>query len=347
MTTTFEEQLAKIKRQASVLENLDERAVELGVILPLLKQLGWDTEDLKQIYPQKPVPDASASKVDYDLRVNGASRVFIEVKRWRHILNDEDEDQLRGYCVEGKPSLATLTNGHQWRLYLPPSQRRPIRQFLVFNITDEPDQVETNFRQFLARDKMLTASTVKKTVEDARARFKKHETNAAVMKDLAGAWNELANHEDALEGIVAKLAEIYRIQATTEQVKQFIRENETLVSLVSKPPKPKPPRPTSFSLQVDGETPIVKPVKLSKGWNELLLGVCLLMHSRHPDDFERKVLEIPKWFSKSEKSFKHSQPIGHTGIYARWGGRVGIKKLCDEIEAIFGYPHKSLTIEEK
>ncbi len=64
MTTTFEEQLAKIKAQASVLENLDDRAVELGVILPLLKQLGWDTEDLTQIYPQKRVP--GAGKVDYE-----------------------------------------------------------------------------------------------------------------------------------------------------------------------------------------------------------------------------------------------------------------------------------------
>lgn len=40
MTKVFEDQLSKIKGQESVLEGLDERAVELGVILPLLKRIG-------------------------------------------------------------------------------------------------------------------------------------------------------------------------------------------------------------------------------------------------------------------------------------------------------------------
>ena len=169
MTKTFEEQLAKINGQASVLENLDERAVEVGVILPLLKQLGWDTEDLRQIYPQKPVQGAGpgTNKVDYDLQVAGASRVFIEVKRWRHDLTDEDEIQLRDYCLTGKPSLAALTNGRQWRLYLPPLRTRrrgqdpELRLFHMLDVSDQPEVVEASLKEFLAQDKMLTASAVK------------------------------------------------------------------------------------------------------------------------------------------------------------------------------------------
>ena len=349
MTTTFAEQLSKIKEQAFVLENLDERAVELGVILPLLKQLGWDTEDLTQIYPQKPVP--GGGKVDYDLQVADASRVFIEVKRWNHTLTDEDEGQLRDYCLTRKPSLAALTNGKQWRLYLPPLQNRrsgEIRPFLVFNITDEPKEVEKNFRRFLARENMLTVSAVKKTVGDARVLFKKNIDNVAVMEGLSEAWNELATDESALAGILTTLADSYGVQPSVEQVQEFIKATGTLVNPV-KPSKPQPPvqnhvKPSSFTLQVNGEATVVKQ---AKHWNELLLGVCLLMHERHNAIFAEKVLEIPESFSNSIDTFGWKGQVGDTGIYFRKGGSGYVKEICPEIVSKFGYPQESLTIQEK
>ena len=146
MSTNFEECIAKITSSASILNDLDERAVELGVVLPLLRCAGWDTEDLTQIYPQKPVSESRRDKVDYDLQIDGASRVFLEVKRWRYDLGNAEEDQLRDYCLEGKPSLAVLTNGRHWRLYLPPlkpksGKNSDLRQFLGLDITREPLEV--------------------------------------------------------------------------------------------------------------------------------------------------------------------------------------------------------------
>lgn len=345
MTTTFEEQLAKIKAQASVLENLDERAVELGVILPLLKQLGWDTEDLKQIYPQKPVP--GAGKVDYDLRVGDESRVFIEVKRWGHSLNDEDEAQLRDYCLAGKPNLATLTNDREWQLYLPQLRHRPkgLGKFLDLDIIKEPEEAEQNLQRFLSRDMIRTKSAVGKTVKDAGVLLGERQSHAAVMNGLAEAWNELTTDKGVLARFVESLAKDRDIEPNKEQVEQFIRENETLVSLVSKPPKPKPLRPTSFSLQVNGEA-LKKPVQ-PKQWNVLLLEVCLLMQSRHPGDFEKKILEIPEVFSNSAGTLGWEGQVGDTGIYFRKGGAGYVKEVCYEVVSKFGYPRESLTIEEK
>ena len=103
LTNTFHDTLASIKSQKSVFESLDERAVDIGVVLPLLKQVGWNTENVSEIYPQRGLADGS--KVDYDLQIDGESRILIEVKRWIHTLDDDDEDQLKRYCQLAKPSL--------------------------------------------------------------------------------------------------------------------------------------------------------------------------------------------------------------------------------------------------
>lgn len=350
MTTTFEETLAKINGQASVLGNLDERAVELGVILPLLKQLGWDTADLTQIYPQKPV--TGGGRVDYDLQIDRVSRIFIEVKRWGHPLNDEDEGQLRDYCLAGKPSLAALTNGRQWQLYLPPLQRNPreLRQFLTFDITDGSNESEAHFSRFLAHRKMLTKSAVRQTVADAGSLFRDQINRAAVMKGLSEALTELATDNNVLAPIVTKLAENYGVQPTEEQVKEFLSATGILVKapVVDKPSGKKQVqkhiKPKSFTLHIEGEAQVVKP---AKHWNPLLLGVCLLMLERHPDEFSRELLEMPKWFSKYKESFRYSQPIADTGLHARWGGSSEIRAICPEIVSKFGYPPESLTIQEK
>lgn len=166
------------------------------------------------------------------------------------------------------------------------------------------------------------------------------------MKGLSEAWNELATDESVLAGILTTLAESHGVQPNTEQVKQFIKSMGTLVnpSESDKPNGKKLVKPASFTLQVNGEEPIVQP---AKHWNELLLGVCLLMQSRHPDDFAKEVLETPKWFSESKENFKYSQPIADTGIYVKWGGSSEIKQACPEIVSKFGYPPAALTIQEK
>ena len=122
MTDTFEATLARIVSQKAIFEQRDERAVEIFVVLPLLRQVGWNTEDVLEIYPQHGLSDGS--RVDYDLQIEGESRILIEVKSWGRKLNDGHEQQLARYCRLAKPSLAILTNGCNWRLYyLTPTQR--------------------------------------------------------------------------------------------------------------------------------------------------------------------------------------------------------------------------------
>ena len=61
MSTDFEECIAKILRNKSILEAADEKAVEVGVVLPLLHCVGWDTHDVSQVFPQSKVPEEGRS----------------------------------------------------------------------------------------------------------------------------------------------------------------------------------------------------------------------------------------------------------------------------------------------
>ena len=137
MTNDFQTTLTNVKSQQPILEQQDERAVELFVVIPLLKQLGWDTSNPFEIYPQHRLSDGG--KVDYDLQIDGESRILIEVKRWAHTLNDEDETQLLNYCQSSKPrpKLGVLTSGWDWKLYLAPTANRgPNSELKIFHEID-------------------------------------------------------------------------------------------------------------------------------------------------------------------------------------------------------------------
>ena len=350
MSTAFEECLSRIRSNEPTLANREEHAVELGVILPLLRWTGWDTGDLTQIYPQRPLPTLSnTGKVDFDLQINGKSRVFIEGKRWNLSLGDGEEKQLREYCVAGKPDMAVLTNGRQWRFYLPPTKKSgkwtDLRQFLVLDLTEGQEKdLEESFRRFLAYSSI---QSIRSTRNSALKLYREHISTTAVLKGLRDTWNELSNDKEKLKGVLKSLAHERDILASESQLERFLNSSGSLINVVNDgraTAKHKRIMPASFTFRADGKE-VTEPVRY---WNELKLGVCKLMHERHPDTFRDVVLGMSSsWFSESANSPSHPQQIGDTGIYVRWGGSGAIRNLCFSIMASFRYPEGSLTIDEK
>ena len=345
MPKTFEETLSNIKRKN--LGTLVEEAIKQTVILPLLNRVGWETEDDDEVKPEHPT---GKGLVDYALRIGNANRVFVEAKAGGVDLKN-CESQIEDYCRVTKPSLAVLTNGRQWWLYLPPTKGKNarIRRFLEFDITDDGlGKVEENFRQFLARDRMSSKQSVNQTVGNAHSLLRERIDDAVVMQGLTEAWNELATDEQTLEFVVAKLAERREIQAKETQFKQFLHSKKPSVNTVTEAKKPISfPKPAKFTFKAGDGQPVVRTVPKNKGWNELLVGVCELMLERRPEAFNKVVLEMPKWFSKSSGGLKSPKPIGDTGIYVEFGGRDAINKLIPSLVTKCGYSPGSLTIQEK
>ena len=110
------------------LTNWDETHVRYTMIDPIIRALGWDTEDPTVCHPEWPYPDGSG-RVDYALfspaNISDLARstvppvVIIEAKGYPEDL-DNHLQQLDGYAwtdprmTHGR---AILTNGIEWRVY--------------------------------------------------------------------------------------------------------------------------------------------------------------------------------------------------------------------------------------
>ena len=341
----FEETLANIKGQSSLLGNLDERAVEIAVILPLLSQVGWNTGNMAEVYPQSPVD--SGGKVDYALKIDGKVRILVEVKSWNHRLQDGEENQLAGYCHQAKPDLAVLTSGNRWLLYLPPKGQddAELQLFLEFDIVSlEPDKVRKNFERFLARDRFENPSSTAQVVKEAEGLFAEREKVGEVFRRMTAAWNGLTNQSPALVDFLQSITEP---RPDVELVKQFLDEVQgPLVKPVpEKPDKPKPV-PQYITFQAEGEKAYdTVRVKLS-AWHYVLYDVCRLMQERHPDTFDL-VLDI-KGFAKSSEELKIPIEMASVGLYFDFpGGAIGYRQACADVLAKFGYSPDCLTVRVK
>ena len=345
MTNSFEGTLTSINSQESDFESRDEHAVEIGIVLPLLRQLGWNTENISEIYPQRGLSDGS--KVDFDLQINEESRIRIEVKRWGHELDEEDEEQLAGYCRDpkDKPKLAALTNGHNWRLFLPPrGENSPLQWFHEIDISSgEPKTVESVFRQFLARDSMVNCGPA---IKEARRLCGESRSFQRFKKALTKAWSELATDKVTLAELVLHFADKRGIRASEDNVNRFL--NSLDWSLVNEPPRPNPGKmPASFALTASpiGKRKRSRQLTKSKGWNNCLSEICVLMVSRHPETFRQNILSVTDRFADS-KHGKFSHPVGDSGIFAKWGGSKEIREACYEVVTKFSYPKDSLVIKD-
>lgn len=347
MTDTFRTTLANIKDQESILKERDERAVEIVAVLPLLRQVGWDTNNVSEIYPQRRLQDSS--KVDYDLQIDGKSRIVIEVKWWGHTLDDEDEEQLANYCRSAKPKLAVLTSGRVWQLYLPLNEDRgaPLKKFHEFDTTSkQPAEVENAFGQFLSRASMVD---FKPTRAAARKLYNESQKYERFKRAFTDAWNELTKNEgkDALTELVLEFAEKKGIRTSQENVTRFLDSlSEPLVNEATMGVKSHK-KPASFRLpgSQTGKRKTTYTIEKRNGWNKFLLEVCELMQTRHRESFHQNILSMTDWFAESEDS-QFSESVGDTGIYAKWGSSEEIKQACYEVVIKFGYPRNSLEIRD-
>ncbi len=345
MSAQFEAAIAKIRAQQDTLNNLDERAVELGAVLPILKQLGWDTEDMNQIYPQLPLGEPAAEgKVDYSLRAGSETRVLVEVKRWSHKLDEGAERQLRAYCQadKTKTKLAVLTNGRRWRLFLPPTAKKgELRQFLDRDLLTGTAEFEKDVSRYLLRSNLDAAGQLNATLKAARAEFNRQVKEAQETLRIAEAVSRITR-ESLVKVVQEQLEQETGQEAPAERIREVLAEREVeVVSKVPGTPKGKKFLPKSFTLQTE-EGPVRKEFGKQSGWRHVLSGIGELMLERHPGDFQR-ITEV-KGFSDA-KELKGHLDVGNTGIQVKDPkSAVKFEELCHAVLLKFGYLPSGLRV---
>jgi hypothetical protein len=96
---------------------INEENTKATLIVPVLRALGWDAEDLDSVVHEYK-PRRADKPVDYALLVGGAPRLFIEAKALGENLDDRKwAGQIMGYASVAGVEWIVLTNGDEWRIY--------------------------------------------------------------------------------------------------------------------------------------------------------------------------------------------------------------------------------------
>ena len=214
------------------------------------------------------------------------------------------------------------------------------------DITDVlPSVVESNFKQFLARERMVAFGPI---IKEARELHRELEDYQKFKNNLTGAWNELAGDKHTLADLILGFCEIKGIQASPENVERFLGEPR-YGHLVNEVPKKAIPQKKPASFQLPASPTKVKKVgrrtKKPKGWKNFLLELCELMQRRHPEHFHQTLISMPVWFS-DRKDSKFSIQIGNESIYTKWVSAQEFRVACYEVVTEFGYPKDSLVIKD-
>ena len=128
-------------------ENIGEQDTKAALIVPVLRALGWDVEDLEDVkleYRRRP----SDNPVDYALFLLRTPRLFIEAKALgAHLDDGKWASQILAYATVAGVEWVALTDGNAWRIYNSHAAV-PVEQklFRMVHIADPDEHAEETLR---------------------------------------------------------------------------------------------------------------------------------------------------------------------------------------------------------
>lgn len=228
-------------RKHRFLYEQNEMATRTQVVEPILRYLGWDTED-----PDKLQPNVSAEEgiPDYTLFLDGRKVLFVEAKKM--IINVEDRQvlgQLAKYCnSEGMP-YGLLTNGVVWILFRAFREGTTIPERVVWKVDIEHDDSSAVAR------KLSTVSTSNIGNIDALL------TKLRILDEV---WQSLFDDTKILATGVAPVFQALAKEAhpdfepTGEEIEDFIEERLHDLLSPQPPEEPFPPELPGPGPKIEG-----------------------------------------------------------------------------------------------
>ena len=134
----------RVKTYGDELRN-SEALTRYSLINPLLRELGWDTEDPGMVKPEYSVDiyDGGKVRADYALTHNGKPLMLVEAKKLGEpLLTGKAFDQGVRDCINTATAYFVVTDGQKWEIYDP---RKPVpppeMKMVAFDIiADLPSQ---------------------------------------------------------------------------------------------------------------------------------------------------------------------------------------------------------------
>ncbi len=234
-------------------QGINEMSTRAVLINPMLKALGWDSEDLKLVQQEYRF-QSSDNPVDYALMEGGKPSLFVEAKALGKDLGDQKwASQIMGYAIVAGVEWVVLTDGNEYRIY---NTHVPVpvaeKLFHSVRVTDD-DASAGEILDLLSRGG--------RPKDRLKAQWHAHFVDRQVHKALDGLFGPFPDESfvSLLRGVTADLTEedvatsLRRVRAQFE----FPLVHGSVPD--PPPPLPPPPSPSGSVLQRIIEARIIQP----------------------------------------------------------------------------------------
>ena len=164
----------------------NEQAISQGIVLRVLRELGWDTYDANVVWPE--YQTAGGGRADFALcHPPSKPRIFIEVK---HLGKGRGRPSSRPllYAFKSGVPFVVLTDGRTWSFYLPaePGDYDERRVYKLDLYERSPDEAAEKFRQYLANESVASGESLRAARTEYHNLNRRSQAKAAIPE----AWRE-------------------------------------------------------------------------------------------------------------------------------------------------------------
>ena len=168
----------------------NEQSISQGIVLRVLRDLGWDVYDTKRVWPEYSTGDG---RVDFALCAPPEEpKSLVEVKQPGKA--EDGVKQALEYAFHTGAQFVTLTDGQTWSFYLPAVQGsyedRRVFKLDLFERTEQ-ESAET-LRRYLEQESVASGEAL----ETARKEYHNKNRRAAARQAIPAAWREIVEKGD-------------------------------------------------------------------------------------------------------------------------------------------------------
>ncbi|MGA3169999.1 MAG: hypothetical protein ABSE62_03210 [Chthoniobacteraceae bacterium] len=168
----------------------NEQAISHGIVMRVLKELGWDTYNPDHVWPEYSV---GGRRVDFALCFPARQpAIFIEVKQPGRV--EGGDQQLFEYAFHNGVPMAILCDGKTWGFYLPAEQGNyDERRVYKLDLQERPSQEAADkLTLYLSFQRTVSGSAIDEVRRDYRDRNRR----ALARKTILEAWTDLVAGEE-------------------------------------------------------------------------------------------------------------------------------------------------------
>lgn len=216
----------------------NEQAVSQGVVLRILRDLGWDTYNPDHVWPEYAV---SGKRVDFALCTPPKTpAVFVEVKQPGR--GEGADQQLFEYAFHTGVPMAILTDGQTWGFYLP-AERGSYEDRRVYKldlVERTPAEAAAELRRYLDYSRTMKGEAI----AEAQKNYRDTHRRRTAQRTILEAWRDLVRNEDPelIERIAVEVETKCGVRPEVDDVVAFLGKQAadapSATSTARQPPKP-------------------------------------------------------------------------------------------------------------